>query len=132
VSIDGLASLVGRLHLRQTARVAVQNAGKVHHLAEIQNARVVEQLFNFRHGYLSARSFKRSCRHTRRRTKEKLERHLSRVLKHVLHAGNAEHISDLMRVAYRRHRPVHHRRPCKLAGHEHRAFNMHMGINEAR
>src|SRR5258705_10251428 len=42
VSVDWLASIVRCLYLRQTARVAIQNAREVHHLPEIQNARVFE------------------------------------------------------------------------------------------
>ncbi len=110
-------TIVRRLHLRQAARVAIKNSRKVHHLAEIQNSRVIEQRLNLGYRNLGASSFKSCRRHARRRTEEKLERHLRRVLKHVMHAGNAEHIPNLMRIAHRRHGPMHNRRPREFAWH---------------
>ena len=130
VAVHRLAAVVRRLHFRQARRIAVQDAGEVHHLAEIANPRIVEQLLDLGDRDLGAGRFERRRRHARRRTEVELERHLRRVLEHVPHARHAQHVADLVRIAHRGHGAVHDRRPGELARHEHRAFDVHVGVDE--
>ena len=59
VAVDRLAAIVGRLHLGEATGIAVEDAGEVHHLAEVANPRVIEQRLDFGHGDLGAGRFER-------------------------------------------------------------------------
>src|SRR4051794_38913256 len=43
MSVHRLSSIMSRFHFREACCIAIKNAGKIHHLTEIQNSRVVEQ-----------------------------------------------------------------------------------------
>ena len=89
VAIDGFAAVVGGFHFGEAARVAVEDAGEVHHLTEIQNPRIVEQFFDLGDRDLRAGSFESGRRHTGRCAEEKLERDMRRVFEHVTDTGYA-------------------------------------------
>src|SRR5262249_15203095 len=131
VTIDWLAALVGGGDLGEAFGIAVQDAGKVHHFAEVANARVVEQLLDLCHRDGRAGRFKRGRRHTGRGAEIELEWRPGGVVEHVAHAGDAQHITDLVRVAYRRNGAVDDGRASELAWHEHGAFNVHVGVDKA-
>jgi hypothetical protein len=113
-------------------RVSMEHAGPVHHLAQVPDARILEQLADILGCDLRTSRFERRCRHTRRRTKGYCKWHARGVVDHVSDAVDTADIADLMRVTDGSYGPMDHSQAGELRRDEHRRFDMNMSIDQAR
>ena len=130
VAVDGFFAFMGGANLGHYVGIVVQHAGEIHHLGQINDRGIVEQLCHFSGVEHCAGFVERAGRHATRGAEMELQRRALGVVDHVAHARGAAHIGDFVRIAYRRHGAVQHGQACELGGHQHRTFDVHVCIDE--
>ena len=111
--------------------IARQHAGEVHHFGKVKQAILAQEDGDFIQIQAGACGLERRRRHARGRAEEHLERHLAAVLQHVAHARQPQHVGNLVRIGDCGHGAVADGQTGKFGRRQHRAFNMHMRIDEA-
>ncbi len=132
VSVHRLASIFRGLNFRHEPRVAVNHARIVHHLTEIRHVVSRKQPVHRLGVEFGPCRFEGRRRNARRSAKCERKRHRLPVRDHVLHPGPPEYVGDLVGIADRCHRSVHHRRPGKLRRRQHRTLDMNVRVDESR
>ncbi len=132
MAVDRLAITLSGGDFPHQLWVLVDDAGVVHHLREVINVGHGHQLFDVVGVEGGACRFEGRGRHAARCAKEELEGYLLTIVDHITDAFLAQDIGDFVRVADGGHRAVTSRQTGKLRRHKHGAFDVHMGVDEAR
>ena len=132
MAVHGEATVTGQSELGEDRGVLVENRGEVHHLGKVQHLRPVEQGRDLVASQRRTGGFEVGRRHAGRRAEEDLEVGGGGVFQHVAHTVNTEYVRYFVRVRNRGHRAVSGRDAAELRRHQHRAFDVDVGIDEAR
>jgi hypothetical protein len=133
MAAHGLARALGRRDLGQHLGIAVDHAGEVHHLAQADDARPGHRLGHIVRADLAHRSFPAPgalgtqdgiC------TKTLTGRH-QRLVVHQPHAGQAQHIGDLVRVDEHRGGAVRDDGAGEFGDGHHAALDMHVAVAQS-
>ena len=130
VAVDRLAVSARGVDFFQNLRVAVQHPRVVHHLAQGDDARVLEKRLQVGGRKPCAGRLHVGGRHAGGQGVEDVDRLADRGGQHVADPFGAEHVGDLMRVGHHRGGAVHRHRAGELGDAGHRAFDVHMGVDE--
>ena len=133
MAAHGLARTHGGGHFGQHLRITVHDTGKVHHLAQTDDAGPCHRLGHVIGADLETGGFKtgggwRAGRHLR----EYVDGLHQRLVMHHPHAAQAKNIGNLMRVGEHRRRAMRDHGGGEFGRRQHPAFDMHVTIAEAR
>ena len=117
--------------LRQLARVAGDDAGEVHHLAEPEHPVARHQRLEVGVGERAARRLEGRGRHARRRHEVDVQRQLGAEVHQPVHAVGAEHVRQLVGIADHRGHAVRDDRAGELARRELGGLDVHVRVDEA-
>ena len=131
VAVHGFTEAMGVRDLLHHFRIAVEDAGEIHHLAQVAHFIAFEQAAHRVCINAGTGCFEDSGGHATRCAEEEMERHLPSIVDHELHTFNAHHIGDLVRIAHGGHGTMQHGEPREFTRHQHAAFNVYVRINEA-
>ena len=133
VAADGLAGVLRGGDFGQHLGVAVDHAGKVHHLAEPDDigpghgfAHVVRPQFGA--GVFEAGGTGNTGWHLH----EDVDRQAHRLVMHQAHAGQAQHIGDLVRIDEHRGGAMRDHGAGEFGDRHHAALDMHVAIAQTR
>ena len=133
VTAHGLAGVLRRGNLGQHLRIAADDAGKIHHLAQPDDAGPAHRL-----GHVLCADFKacglqpRRGRCAGRHLREDVDRLHQRLVMHHPHTFKAQHIGDLMGVCEHCRGAMRDHRAGKFRRGQHATFDMHMPVAEPR
>ena len=117
----------------QHLRIGISDTGEVHHLAQADNA---GPRHGFRHLFgaqFDAGCFQARCRRgTRRHLNKHVDGLLHRLVMHQPDTGQAHDIRDFVWIDKDRRRPTQRHRAHKFGNRQHRAFDVHVCVTQAR
>ena len=142
VGVEPLAGEPGRVavahpvsergELRQDGVVAVDHTREVHDLRQPQDARQRLERREVACRESGAGGLHVSGRHAGRRVHQHRERSATRVLQHESDAVQPADVGDFVRIGNDRGDPMWHDGPGELPRRHHGAFDVNVGVNEAR
>ena len=112
--------------------IMVDHAREIHHLGEVKKRGVKTEFLNGVGTQYRTTRFKAGRRNTRGNAEMDFQRCLFREALHESHSFNTQNVGDLVWVRDSRRRAVPHGDAGEFGWGEHRAFDMHVGIDKAR
>ncbi len=133
VTADHLFGLPRSGKLRVQLVVSADHGGKVHHLAEPDNARPGERLFYIGGAYDCTRRLETGCGwNAARYLNEDMNGLFARFVDHQTHAAKSQHVGNLVRVDEHPGGTMRDDRPDKLRDGEHPRFDVHVAVEKPR
>ena len=111
--------------------ITMDHTRKIHHLREVKKRGIKTEFLNGVGTQYRTSRFKVRRRNTGGNAEVDFQRCLCREALHESHSFNTQNVGDLVWVRDGRRRAVPHRDAGKFGWGEHRAFDMHVGIDKA-
>ncbi len=118
--------------LLELVRRPVDDAGEVHHLGEPEHAPAPHQRLEVAGPERPPRRLERRGRHARRRHEEDVELQARRRVEQPVHAVDAEHVRDLVRIGDDRRRSEREHEARELVDEQLDRLEVHVRVDEAR
>jgi hypothetical protein len=131
VAVDGFAEALGSGYLLHDLGVFVEDAGEVHHFAQIFDLGAGQQFLTFLASRVAPAVSKTGGGHAAGGAEIEVEGHGIAVADHEFDAGEAADVGDLVGIAYGGDGPVDDGEAGEFGGDEQGAFDMDVGVDEA-